>query len=598
MTKRFLPTTPEEANARGWRELDIILITGDAYVDHPSYGAAILGRFLEASGFRVGIIPQPDWKNLKDFKSLGRPGLFFGITAGNLDSMLANYTSNRRRRRVDEYSPGGITGLRPDRATIIYANRAREAFPGVPVVIGGVEASLRRFAHYDYWSDKVRKSILLDSKADILVYGMGERQIAEIAARMKAGEDIKRLDGIRGTVIARSRLEPGDEHILLPSFEDVASDKDKFNAAFRTIYKEADPRRGRSLVQPHGERFVIALPPAMPLTTPELDKIYGLDYARRWHPRYDKDGGVPGFESVRFSIISHRGCCGGCSFCSLYLHQGRIVQSRNPDSILEEARALSGRPDFKGTITDIGGPTANMFLAECREWDVNGACPTRQCLMPGKCKNLTIDYEKTVRMWGMVRTLPKIRHLFIGSGLRYDLLLDKKANEYLKELCRYHISGRLKVAPEHTEEEVLRLMGKPSFRTYEEFAVKFDMANRSAGKKQFLVNYLISGHPGCTLEDALNLSLKLAKKHIHPEQIQDFIPLPMTISASMYYTGKDPITGKTIYVPRGLRERKLQRALMQYTNPANRRYCIEALKKLGRMDLAGIFLRGRRKHEK
>ncbi len=589
MSKHFLPITLDEARSRGWSELDIIIVTGDAYVDHPSYGSGLIGRSLEAEGFRVGIIAQPDPTRLEDFKRLGRPKLFFGITAGNLDSMLANYTSNRRRRSIDEYSPGGKAGLRPDRATIVYTNRIKEAFPGSSVVIGGVEAGLRRLAHYDYWSDKVRKSILLDSKADILIYGMGEKQIVEIADRIKNGEDIKTFDNIQGTVIARSNLDRAGSHIIIPGFDEVLNNKDKFNEAFKTIYLEADPRRGLTIIQPHGNRFVIQLPPALPLTKEELDRIYLLPYQRLWHPAYDRQGGVPGFETVRFSIISHRGCSGACNFCSLYLHQGRIVQSRSPESILKEARALSERPDFKGTITDIGGPTANMFLAGCKEWGEKGACKDRQCLMSAKCKNLTIDYKETIRMWERVRSLPKVKHLFIGSGLRYDLLADEGATAYLKELCSHHISGRLKVAPEHTEDNVLKLMNKPSFRRYEEFAAKFDLMNRSFGKKQFLVNYIVSAHPGSSLEDSLNLSLALRKKHIHPEQIQDFIPLPMTMSGSMYYTEKDPMTGKSIYVAKGLRERKLQRALIQYDNPDNRRYVIEALRKLGRMDLSKSF---------
>ncbi|MDO8525399.1 MAG: YgiQ family radical SAM protein [Candidatus Omnitrophota bacterium] len=598
MTTHFLPTTLDEARSRGWDSLDIIIVTGDAYVDHPSYGAAIIGRSLEAEGFRVGIIAQPDPARLEDFKRLGRAKLFFGVTAGNLDSMLANYTSNRNRRRDDEYSPGGKTGLRPDRATIIYTNRIKEAFPGSPVVIGGVEASLRRLAHYDYWSDKVRKSILLDSKADILVYGMGEKQTLEIAKRLKSGEKIKEINDIRGTVIAR-RICPGQEQLfsltdpdmarIIPSFEEVSTDKDKFNEAFKAIYLEADPRRGLTIVQPHGDRFVIQLPPALPLTKEELDRVYLLPYRRSWHPGYDRQGGVPGFETVRFSIISHRGCCGACNFCSLYLHQGRIVQSRSPESIIKEARILSERPDFKGTITDIGGPTANMFLADCKEWGEKGACSDRQCLMSAKCKNLTIDYKETIRMWERVRSLPKVKHLFIGSGLRYDLLADKDAAVYLKELCMHHISGRLKVAPEHTEGNVLKLMNKPSFQRYEEFVTKFDLVNRSLGKKQFLVNYIISAHPGSSLEGSLDLSLHLMKKRIHPEQIQDFIPLPMTMSGSMYYTEKDPLTGKSIYVAKGLREKKLQRALIQYDNPDNKRYIIEALRKMGRMELSKLF---------
>ncbi len=595
MSKNFLPITLDEARSRGWGELDIIIVTGDAYVDHPSYGTAVMGRVLEAEGFRVGIIAQPDWTSLEGFKRLGLPKLFFGVTAGNLDSMLANYTSNRNRRREDEYSPGGRAGLRPDRATIVYTNRIKEAFPGTPVVIGGVEASLRRLAHYDYWSDKVRKSILLDSKADILVYGMGEKQIREIANRVNAGEGIKSMNDIKGTVIARSNLKNIGSHILIPTFDEVSNNKDKFNEAFKTMYLEADPKRGRTIVQGHGGRFVIQLPPAAPLTKNELDTIYLLNYARDAHPKYAKEGGIPGFETVKFSIISHRGCCGACSFCSLYLHQGRIVQSRSPESILKEARILTERPDFKGTITDIGGPTANMFLSDCKEWRESGACKGKQCLMPTKCDNLIIDYNQTLRMWQRVRNLPKVKHLFIGSGLRYDLLLEKEADEYLKELCRHHVSGQLKVAPEHTQGSVLKLMNKPSFKRYEEFAAKFDIVNYSIGKKQFLVNYLISGHPGCTLEDSLDLSLALMKRDIHPEQIQDFIPLPMTMSGSMYYTGKDPMTRESVYVAKGLRERKLQRALIQYDNPENKKYVIEALRKTGKMELSRLFFAKRRK---
>ena len=454
MNNNFLPTTLEEAKSRGWDELDIVIVTGDAYVDHPSYGAAVMGRVLEAGGFRLGIIAQPDCASLKDFRALGKPRLFFGVTAGNLDSMLANYTSNRNRRREDEYSPGGKAGFRPDRATIIYTNRIKETFGGVPIVIGGVEASLRRLAHYDYWSDKVRKSILLDSKADILVYGMGERQILEIANRLKKGENVKTFNNIKGTVIARQNINDIGKHILISTFDEVLNDKDKFNEAFKTIYIEADPKRGSAIVQGHDNRFVIQLPPADPLTEDELDKIYLLNYARSAHPKYNKVGGIPGFETVKFSIISHRGCCGACNFCSLYLHQGRIVQSRSPESILKEARILTERPDFKGTITDIGGPTANMFSAVCKEWDKYGACKGKQCLMPAKCKNLMIDYDEIVRMWERVRKLPGVKHLFIGSGLRYDLLLDEEAAGYLKELCRHHISGRLKVAPEHTQDSV------------------------------------------------------------------------------------------------------------------------------------------------
>ncbi len=578
MNKDFLPISKEDLAVRGWNEVDVALVTGDAYVDHPSYGASVIGRVLEDAGFKVGIIAQPDWRSTRDFLRLGRPRLFAGVSAGNLDSMVANLTANKKRRREDDYSPGGRAGLRPDRASIIYSNRLREAFPGIPIVLGGLEASLRRLAHYDYWSDKVRRSLLLDAKADILVYGMGEGQILEIARRLKERDKIEALQGIKGTVIARKTAGNLGDHVEVPSFEDVSSDKDKFNEAFRKAYLEFDPIRGRTVVQKHGDRFVIMYPPAAPSPRDFLDRIYLLNYMRRWHPVYDKDGGVPGLESVRFSIISHRGCPGECSFCGLYFHQGRIVQSRSPESILKEAKALASQEDFGGTITDIGGPTANLYMTECAAWRRSGACKDKKCLVPGRCKNLELGYCEILKLWEKARSIPKVKHVFTGSGVRYDLLVDKSSDEYLAALCKDHVSGQLKVAPEHSSEKVLRLMNKPSFEIYEKFVRRFNEFNKRLKKDQYLVNYFISSHPGAGLVEARDLAMKLKKAGIYPEQIQDFIPLPMTVSGCMYYTGKDPFTGREVYVARGLKERRMQRALIQYKNPRGRKDLRRALK--------------------
>lgn len=586
----FLPISRKDMNARGWDELDIILVTGDAYVDHPSYGAALIGRVLENAGFRVGIIAQPDWQNVDDFKALGRPRLFFGVTAGNLDSMIANYTANKKVRNIDDYSPGGRSHLRPDRASIIYANKLRQAYKGVPIVLGGMEASMRRLAHYDYWSDKVRRSLLLDAKCDILVYGMGEKQMLEIARRLKNNEDIHSLDNIRGTVVARKDLSVVLDPVSIPSFEDVSKDKYKFNRAFKDIYAEADPVRGRAVVQKHADRFVIQYPPALPMTTEELDKIYLLPFMRDWHVSYDEAGGVPGFDTVRNSITSHRGCAGGCSFCSLYLHQGRCVQSRSVGSILEEIKMISEEERFKGTITDIGGPTANMYMAKCHAWKERGACRDKRCLVPEVCRHFKTGYEHSLELWKKLKIMPKVKHVFVGSGVRYDLLTGSYSDEYLHELCAHHVSGQLKAAPEHCADHVLDLMNKPRFNVYEKFTDRFEKVNRKLNKKQFLVNYFIVGHPGARLEDALQLALYLVKKHINPEQVQDFIPLPMTLSGAMYYTEQDPFTGKKLYVAKYPHERMMQRALLQYKNPQNRQYILKALKILDKEGLKKVLL--------
>lgn len=584
----FLPISKDDMKRRGWKELDVILITGDAYVDHPSYGTAVISRVLEDAGFRVGIIAQPDWKKTDDFSRLGKPRLFFGITAGNLDSIIANYTTNRSPRKEDDYSPGGKSGLRPNRASIVYANKIKELFPDTPIVMGGIEASLRRLAHYDYWADEVRASILIDGRADILVYGMGEQQIVEIAKRLRCGDSV---DNIRGTVIIRKDIEAFKDVVLVPSFEEISANKRKFNEAFKLWYMECDPFRGKTVVQPHGNRFVIQFPPPLPLDTKELDNIYLLPYMRGWHPVYDKDGGVPGFETVRFSVTSHRGCCGQCSFCTLFAHQGRIVQSRSSQSIVKETQIIANLKNFKGTITDIGGPTANLYQANCRHWAKNGTCKGKMCLFPTRCKELRTGYGQTMNLWDEVMKNPKINHLFIASGIRYDLLIEKDTDRYLRTLCKHHISGQLKVAPEHTSDSVLRLMNKPSFKIYEKFAARFRKINQELKKKQYLVNYFISAHPGSDLTATCQMALYLAHKNIRPEQIQDFIPLPMTVSGCMYHTGKHPFTGEHVYVSKDVKEKKMQRALIQSNQPQNKELVLETLKKLDKLHLQDVLMR-------
>lgn len=582
MKGEFLPVSYDDMARRGWRELDVILVTGDAYVDHPSFGIAVIGRLLEASGFKVGIIPQPNWHSTHDFTKLGEPRLFFGISSGNVDSMIAHYTANKRRRKIDEYSPGNKTGLRPDRATIVYANRVREAFKGVPIVLGGLEASLRRFAHYDYWNNCVRRSMVIDSRADMLVYGMGERQVIEIAQRLKEGES---LDGIRGTVVARKQGAQIKNSVMLPSWKEVASDKEQFNRAFTILYAHMNPFTAKTIVQQHGTQLIVQFPPAIPLSTSELDRIYTLPYVRRWHPIYDAYGGVKSLETVRFSIVSHRGCCGECSFCALYFHQGRIVQSRSAQSIIKEAETLARSTDFKGTITDIGGPTANLYGAQCSLWVKRGFCSEKKCLVPEKCSRLKLGYKESLEVYKKVNGVPKVKHVFIGSGFRHDLLAADDAEEYLTELCRRYVSGLLKVAPEHYSDYVLQLMNKPPFVTYEKFVQRFNKIKRHLNKNLFLVNYFISSHPGTSLRETLKLALFLAQRRICPQQIQDFIPIPMTVSTCQYYTERDPFSERKVYVSKTFRERKMQRALIQHQKRAHRKWVVEALKTLDMMHM-------------
>lgn len=589
MNNDFLPVCQGDLEKRGWKELDIILVTGDAYVDHPSYGAAIIGRVLESKGFRVGIIAQPDWKTKIDFLKLGRPRLFFGVTSGNVDSMVANYTANKLPRNTDDYSPIGLTKQRPDRALIIYTNRLKECFPDTFVVLGGIEASLRRFAHYDYWSDTVRRSILVDAKADILVYGMGEKQICEIARRLKRGEKSDFLNNIKGTVIVRKNINFLKDYEIIPAFEEIKQDKDKFNAAFKKIYAAGNPLKSKPLIQKHSDRFLIQLSPALPLTVEELDAVYQLPYIRNWHPSYDKYGGVKGFETVKFSIISHRGCVGECSFCSLSLHQGRLVQSRSETSIIQEAKVITSLKDFKGTIADVGGPTVNLYQASCCLWEKQGYCQDKKCLVPGKCSNLKIDYKKALELYRKISNLPKVKHMFLGSGFRYDLLNDESASKYLDELCCHYISGQMKVAPESVCDDVLEIMNKPGHSIYEKFLLKFQTVNKNNKDKKYLVNYFIASFPGMTLNHALDTALYFISRNFCPEQIQDFMPLPMTLAGCIYYTGKHPYIGKNIYVAKGLSERRMQRALLQYKNPKNKKLIIEALTKLGKLPLKNKF---------
>ncbi|MCK5706842.1 MAG: YgiQ family radical SAM protein [Candidatus Aureabacteria bacterium] len=586
----FLPISRKDMEKRGWSQLDIILITGDSYVDHPSFGAALIGRFLEHKGFRVGIIAQPNWRNKQDFMVLGKPKLFFGITSGNVDSMIANYTANKKKRRIDDYSAGGKTGLAPDRAILVYANRLRSAYKNTPIVIGGIEASTRRLVHYDYWSNSLRRSMLLDSRADLLVYGMGERQVLEIAERLSKGEDIKSLKDIRGTVSVQNDISYLEDFVTIPSFEEILESKKSFSRAFMLAYKEQDPFTAKTVVQKHSNRFVVQNPPSNPFKTKELDEIYDLPFVRVCHPVYSGSGKMKSYETVKFSITAHRGCCGECSFCVISSHQGRIVQSRSENSILKEATKISSMEDFRGTITDVGGPTANLYKASCSLWETGkGFCKNKKCLTPHTCKNLNLGYDRSIDLYRKISKIKKVKHVFIGSGFRYDLLINNAAKKYLREICKNNISGQMKIAPEHCSNKVLSLMGKPSFGSYDTFVNVFNKTVQAQDKKLFLVNYFISAYPGSSLMDTLELAQYLLKHNMAPEQIQDFIPIPMTLSTCQYYTERDPITDKNIYVPKSTEERKMQRALIQYKSPANRKYLIKALQKLDAMHLLRTF---------
>ncbi|OQB14369.1 MAG: hypothetical protein BWY15_01226 [Firmicutes bacterium ADurb.Bin193] len=562
---------------RGIKALDFVLVTGDAYVDHPSFGHAIISRVLEDAGFSVGIIAQPKWQNAEDFKLLGRPRLGFLVTSGNMDSMVCHYTAAKKRRSEDLYSPGGRAGLRPDRATIVYCNRIREAYGDIPVIIGGIEPSLRRFAHYDYWDNKVRRSILFDARADILVYGMGERQIIEIAQRLNSGDRVKSITDIDGTAYISDTVP--DNCVEIPDFESVRADKTQFAKACAFQYNAA----GR-VAQRHFDKYLVVNPPAVPLSTEELDKVYSLPYMRTYHPMYEEAGGVPAIEEVKFSITSSRGCFGSCNFCSINFHQGRLVISRSHESIIAEAKIIIADKDFKGYIHDVGGPTANFRSGPCGKKRV---CEGRQCLFPTPCKNLKIDHSDYLSLLRKLRALKGVKKVFVRSGLRYDYLIYDKDDTFFKELVEHHISGQLKVAPEHISNNVLKRMGKPSKEVYNKFSGKFYDINKKLEKNQFLVPYLMSSHPGSTLSDAVALAEYLRDNRINPEQVQDFYPTPGTISTCMYYTGIDPRTMERVYVPDSYEEKQLQRALLQFRRPQNRKLVYKALIKAGREDLIG-----------
>ena len=587
MSSQFLVTSRRDMEERGWDQLDFVYINGDAYVDHPSFAAAVIGRVLESRGYRVGLISQPDWHSAEPFKALGRPRLAALITAGNLDSMLNEKTAAKKFRSRDNYSPGGETGRRPERATIVYANRMREAYKDVPIIIGGIEASLRRFAHYDYWSNKVRHSILLDSKADILSYGMGERSVAEIADALAEGKTTAEMYDIRGICYVTSRAPLSDKAVMCPSYEEVRDDKKAFAEAFKIQYEEQDPYHGRTIIQPSENRFVVQTPPALPLTTEEMDAIYELPFQRRWHPMYDEAGGVPALQEVQFSLTSQRGCFGHCHFCAITSHQGRIIQHRSHESLLREAKRMTELPDFKGYIHDVGGPTANFRQPACEKQLTHGACQNRQCLFPTPCRNLRADHTDYVNLLHELRAIPGVKKVFIRSGIRFDYLLADEDPTFLRELVEYHVSGQLKVAPEHVSDQVLRYMGKPRHAVYEKFCRKYAALNEKLGKKQYLVPYLMSSHPGCGLREAVELAEYVRDLGYMPEQVQDFYPTPSTLSTVMYYTGLDPRTMEPVYVPTDPHEKEMQRALIQYRDPKNYALIHEALVKAGRTDLIG-----------
>lgn len=578
----FLPVSKENMDSRGWQDYDFLLVTGDAYVDHPSFGAAVIGRVLEREGYRVAVLAQPAWHDADAFRAMGRPKYGVLIGAGNLDSMVAHYTAAKRRRGEDFYSPGKQAGLRPDRAVIVYANRAREAFPGLPVVIGGLEASLRRFAHYDYWDDKIRRSVLLDSKADILSYGMGETSMTKIAHRLEKGLP---LDGIAGT--ATVQATPPADALILPSYEEVCADKTAYARSVRTEYDEHDPVRGRTLAQKHGERWLVVNKPAMPLTTKELDAVAALPYTREPHPMYDAMGGVPAIEEVRFSVIHNRGCFGGCNFCALAFHQGRMITSRSHESVIAEVEAMTRHPLWKGYVSDIGGPTANFRHPSCQKQLKHGMCPNRSCLAPTPCPNLDADESDYTELLKKLRAIKGVKKVFVRSGVRFDYVLQDKSGAFLRELCDHHISGQLKLAPEHCVDSVLWYMGKPPVRVYERFIGRYQKLNENLGKKQYAVSYLMSSHPGSRLEDAVKLAQYLKAHHMRPEQVQDFYPTPGTMSTCMYYSGIDPRTMEPVYVAKTEKEKAMQRALLQYTDPKNHKLVVEALKAAGREDLIG-----------
>ena len=589
MKGNFLPITREEMKGRGWDQVDFVYVSGDAYVDHPSFGHAIITRLLESRGYRVGIIAQPDWRKPESVQVFGEPRLGFLVSAGNMDSMVNHYSVSKKRRKTDAYTPGGEMGKRPDYACVVYGNLIRQTYKKTPIILGGIEASLRRMAHYDYWSDKLKRSVLLDSGADVISYGMGEHSIVELAEALDAGIPVEDITYIAGTVVKTKSLDSIYDAEILPSFEDLKADKMNYARSFYTQYLNTDAFNGKRLVEPYSEHlYVVQNPPAAPLTQMEMDDVYSLPYQRTYHPSYEAKGGVPAIKEIKFSLISNRGCFGGCSFCALTFHQGRIVQVRSHESLIEEAKEITKDKDFKGYIHDVGGPTANFRHPSCKKQMEHGVCKTRQCLFPSPCKNLDADHRDYVSLLRKLRDIPKVKKVFIRSGIRFDYLLADKKQEFLRELCEYHVSGQLKVAPEHVAGPVLSLMGKPEHKVYEEFTRQFYKMNEKIGKEQYLVPYLMSSHPGSTLKEAVELAEYCRDLGYMPEQVQDFYPTPSTLSTCMYYTGVDPRTMQKVYVPKSPHEKAMQRALIQYRNPELYDLVIEALHKAGRSDLIGF----------
>ena len=590
--KNFLPMTKDEMNKNGFDTADFIIVTGDAYVDHSSFGASVIGRILENRDYSVGIISQPDWRNKDDFMKLGRPNLGFLITSGNIDSMVAHYSSMKKSRKTDSYSPEGKTGLRPDRAVIVYTSMIRSCYKNIPVILGGIEASLRRLAHYDYWSNKVRRSILLDSKADLLVYGMGEKAISEIAERLKNGEDIKSIKEVRGTAAKSSQKPEIESSILLNSFDEIVKDKILYSENFRISYRNTDPFTAATLIEQTGNQYIIQNPPQYPLSTEEMDNVYSLAFMNAPHPSY-RNTEIPAFKEVEFSITSSRGCFGSCSFCALVFHQGRIIQARSHNSIIKNAEALTKSENFKGYIHDVGGPTANFRHPSCRKQSKEGTCKDRRCLFPKPCPSLDPGHKDYISLLRKMRKLDRVKKVFIRSGIRYDYMLQDKdvikgvKDNFLEELCKYHVSGQLKIAPEHISKKVLKVMGKPGKNVYLDFKKRFEEMNRKIGKKQFIIPYFISAHPGSTLNEAIELALFLKSEGFIPDQVQDFYPTPGTLSTCIYYTGFDPFTSEEIYVPKTIEEKREQKALIHFHKKENYQLVRKALLKAGRKDLIG-----------
>ena len=584
----YLPISKEDMIERGIEQFDFVYVIGDAYVDHPSFGPAIISRILESRGFSVGIISQPDWKDDASISILGTPRLGFLVSGGNMDSMVNHYSVSKKRRDMDSFTPGGVMGKRPDYATVVYCNLIRRTYKKTPIIIGGIEASLRRLAHYDYWSNKVKRSILLDSGADLISYGMGERSIVEIAEALESGIDVKDITFIDGTVYKTKEKESIYDAIWLPEWDEIKEDKRKFAESFYTQYCNTDPFSGKRLVEGYGTNFVVQNPPQKPLSEAEMDAVYALPYMRNYHPSYEEAGGVPAIREIKFSLVSNRGCFGGCSFCALTFHQGRIIQTRSHESIIEEAKLITQDKEFKGYIHDVGGPTANFRAPACSKQLTKGACPNKQCLFPTPCKNLEVDHKDYIELLRKLRELPKVKKVFIRSGIRFDYLMADKDKTFLRELCEHHVSGQLKVAPEHISNAVLQRLGKPSVEVYNKFVKAYKDMNAKIGKEQYLVPYLMSSHPGSTLKEAIELAEYLRDLGYMPEQVQDFYPTPSTISTCMYYTGLDPRTMEEVYVSTNPHEKAMQRALIQYRNPKNYDLVYEALMKAGRQDLIGF----------